>query len=106
MNKMRSSLMNIAAARAVGRIPLVRRLPVFELVILAEVMMLAKEHYERLTPRERRRIVVLIREAKGRTSNLSASQRRELEELVAKAEPKLFASAAAEKLSPFSLRRR
>lgn len=103
---MASSFRNIAAARAVSRIPLVRRLPVFELVVVAEVVMLAKEHYERLTPRERHRIVVLVRAAKGRPANLSSAQRSELEELIAKVEPKLFASSAAERLSPISLRRR
>lgn len=78
----------------------------FELVILAEVVMLAKEHYERLTPRERHRIVTLVRDAKGMPRNLSSRERRELEELIAKAEPKRFASTAADKLSPISLRRR
>ncbi len=74
--------------------------------MLAEVAILAKDHIERLEPAERRRLVVLVRDAKGRPGNLSARQRGELEALVAKLEPKLFASKAAERFSPFPRRRR
>lgn len=68
--------------------------------------MLAKEHLERLTPRERRRLISLVRETKGRPGNLSAARRRELGDLIAKAEPKRFASTAFQKLSPLPLSRR
>ena len=92
--------MNLAVARVAERLPVLKRLPLVRLVILGEVIMLAREHYERLTPQERRRLVVLIRDARGRPSALSARHRRELEGLIAKAEPKAFAKTAAEKLSP------
>jgi len=103
---MPSQALSLAVARAAERLPGLRRLPLVRLLVLGEVVMLAREHYERLTPRERRRLVVLVRDARGRPGRLSSSERRELEELVAKAEPKLFARTAAEKLSPVSLKRR
>jgi hypothetical protein len=100
---MPSPYMNLAVARVAERLPVLRRLPLVRLVILGEVIMLAREHYERLTPKERRRLVVLIRDAKGRPSNLPSRHRRELEDLIAKAEPKVFAKTAAAKFSPVGM---
>ena len=97
--------MNLAAARAAQRLPGLRRLPLARLVLLAEVAMLAKTHYERLTPAERRRLVTLVRQAKGLPRNLPERDRRELAKLVAKVEPKAFASQAAQKFSPLGSRR-
>ena len=103
---MPSKAFNLAVARAAERLPVLRRLPLVRLLVLGAVVMLAREHFERLTPRDRRRLVVLVRDARGHPGRLSASQRRELEDLIAKAEPKLFARTAAEKLSPVSVKRR
>jgi hypothetical protein len=102
---MPSSFTNLAMARAAGRLPLVRNLPLARLVILAEVAILAKDHFEHLEPAERRRLVVLVRGAKGRPSNLGARERRELEDLIAKIDPKAFASHAAQRFSPLPSRR-
>lgn len=99
-------MMNIAVARAAERLPGLKRLPLARIVILAEVAMLAKDHFERLTPTERRRLVVLVRQTKGRPSSLSDRQRHELEKLIAKIEPKVFASQAVEKFSPIPTKRR
>ncbi len=85
------------------RTPLLKRLPVVRLLLLGEVILLARDHYERLSPKERRRLVVLLREAKGRPSQLSDRQRDELQAIIAKAEPKLFAAQAADRLSPVGL---
>jgi hypothetical protein len=97
--------MNVAVARAAQRLPGLRRLPLARLVLLAELGMLAKVHFERLTPAERRRIVQLLKEAKGRPQNLSERERRELNKLVAKVEPKVLANEAVERFSPVSVRR-
>ena len=83
-----------------NRIPLVRRIPVARLIVLAEIAMLAGEHVGRLSPRERRRVLELLRRGRGRPSNLSQKERAELAILVAKAEPKLFARSVAKKFSP------
>lgn len=97
--------MNVAAARAAQRLPGLRRLPLARLVLLAELGMLAKIHYERLTPAERRRIVVLLKQARGWPQNLPERERRELNKLVAKVEPKAFATEAVERFSPMAGRR-
>jgi hypothetical protein len=70
------------------------------LLLLGEVALLLMDHVQRLTPAERRRLVVLLRDARGRPRRLTPVERAELESLIAKAEPLLFASTAARKLSP------
>lgn len=102
---MPSLLTNVAAARAAQRLPGLRRIPLARLVLLAELGMLAKIHYERLTPAERRRIVLLLKEARGWPQNLPERERKELNKLVAKVEPKAFADAAVERFSPLAGRR-
>lgn len=103
---MPASRLSRTVGRAAEQLPGLRRIPVFRLLVLGEVALLARNHIERLEPRERRRLVVLMREARGRPRNLSAKQRQELESLVAKADPKLFAAEAAQKLSPVPLPKR
>jgi len=92
--------------RGARRIPGLRRLPVFKLLAIGEIALLARSHAQKLDPAERRRLLELIRVGRGRPRNLSAGEREELERLVAKAEPRLFAGAAADKLSPVPLPRR
>jgi hypothetical protein len=102
---MPSPFMNVAVARAAQRLPGLKRLPLARLVLLAEVAVLAKAHYERLTPSERRRLVLLVREARGLPRNLSERERRELGKLVAKVEPRVFATEAVQKFTPLGSRR-
>jgi hypothetical protein len=102
---MPSPLMNIAVARAAQRLPGLRRVPLARLVLLGELAMLAKIHFERLTPAERRRLVLLVKNAKGWPQNLSEREQRELKKLVAKVEPKVFANEAVERFSPLAGRR-
>jgi len=97
--------MTVTVARAAQRVPGLRRVPLARLVLLAEVAILAKAHYERLTPSERRRLVILVRDARGLPRNLSERERRELSKLVAKVQPKAFATEAAQRLSPLGPRR-
>lgn len=65
--------------------------------------MLAREHLSRLDRAERRRLFELVRIGRGRRRNLTARERDELSRLVAKAEPRLFVAAAADKLSPVAV---
>jgi hypothetical protein len=88
------------------RIPGLRRLPVFKLLAVGEIVLLARSHLRRLTPDERRRFIALMREGRGRPRNLSQSERDELGALVAKAEPRVLAGTALQKLSPVPLPRR
>jgi hypothetical protein len=87
-------------------IPGLRRLPVFKLIAIAEVGLLARDHVLRLTPPERRRLLELIRIARGRPRSLRDSDRDELTELVAKMEPRLLAGEAADRISPVPLPKR
>ena len=91
---------------AVSRLPLVKRLPVFRLLAIAEIALLARRHVVKLTPPERRRLVELVRAGRGRARNLSPAEREELAALVAKVEPRRFAGLVADKLSPVPLPRR
>jgi hypothetical protein len=95
-----------AIAGGAGRVPGLRRLPIYKLIAVGEVALLARSHIARLTPEERHRFVRLLRVAHGRPRNLSAADRTELERLIAKTEPRLFAGHAVNRLSPVPLPRR
>lgn len=86
-----------------------KAIPVARLIAAAELLLLLRDHITRLEPHERRRVIELVRHGRGRPSRLTPRERRELATLVAKAEPRLFATTAAKKLVPFrptKLRRR
>jgi hypothetical protein len=80
--------------------------PVLRLLAAAEIAVLARDHYLRLDPDERRRLLELIRIGRGRRRNLTEAQRQELEELIALIEPRLLAGEAVERLSPVPLPQR
>jgi hypothetical protein len=93
-------------ARGARGIPGLKRLPMFKLLAFAEIALLARDHVSRLEPAERRRLLELVRQGKGRARNLSEPERDELAALLAKAEPRRFAGLAADRLSPVPLPRR
>jgi enhancing lycopene biosynthesis protein 2 len=77
------------------------------LLAAAEVVVAVRNHLtDRLTPKERKRMVEIVRSSKGRPSNLSDRERRELRGLLGKVEPGELAKTVA--TSPFAgrLRRR
>ena len=92
-------------ARGLTRLPGLRRLPILKILAIAEIGILAREHLNRLAPAERRRLLELVRDGRGRSRNLEPAERQELAALVAKIEPRLFAGLAADKLSPVPLPR-
>jgi hypothetical protein len=92
--------------RATGRVPGLRRLPLFKLVALAQVAILAREHLTRPEPDERRRLVDLVRRTRVGRRAVSEEERQELAALVAKTDPRGFAGLAADRLSPVPLPRR
>lgn len=96
--------MNIAFVRAAERLPGLRRLPLARLVVIADLALLAKSHLDHLTPRERRRLLVLLKDARCMPRNLTGSDRREFERLIAKLEPRRFADAAAQRFAPRGMR--
>lgn len=95
-----------AIATGAGRVPGLRALPILKLLVVGEIALLARSHILRLDPAERRRLIELLRAGRLRPSHLSPPAREELETLIAKAEPRLFAGLALEKLSPVRLPRR
>jgi mono/diheme cytochrome c family protein len=71
------------------------------LLAAAEVVVAVRNHVaDRLTERERKRMVQIVRSSKGRPSNLSDRERRELKALLGKVEPGVLAKKVA--TSPFA----
>ena len=103
LTKTSAALATMATMKIASRVPGVRRLPMLQIILVGQVVLLAREHLERLSPRERHRIVVLVRECHGRVDHLPAGERTELRTLIAKVEPRLFAETAVRTLSPLPL---
>jgi len=62
------------------------------LLAAAEVVVAVRDHItDRLSPKERRRIVEIVRSSRGRPSNLSDRERGELQALIGKVEPAALA---------------
>ena len=80
----------------------IRRMPFFKIVAVVQIALLARRHLERAHADERRRLAELAR----RPHTLTAAERRELVDLALKLEPRAFAGAAADHLSPFPLPKR
>ena len=78
-----------------------RRLPIFKLLAVAEIALMARKHLQHLDPAERRRLGELVR--RGRS--LSPAERTELRALTSKLEPRVFAGAALDQLSSIPLPR-
>ncbi len=93
-------LSRIAKRVVAGRVA--KRLPIFKVLAIAQVALLGRRHLQRLEPGEARRITELVR--RGR--RLSEPEKAELRTLTAKLEPRAFAGAAADHLSPVPLPRR
>ena len=94
------SLQRKILGKGLTRVPGVKRLPIFKLLAIGEVAMLARTHLDLLEPAERRRFMELMRKGQGRKQNLTPREQDDLTEIVAKLEPRRFALLAADKLSP------
>ena len=77
-----------------------KRIPFLKLLALAQLAMLARQHFQRLDGNERKRLLDLV----SHPRDLTAADKAELKSLVAKLEPRAFAGSAARHVSP--LRRR
>jgi hypothetical protein len=103
---MPSGLVNRSIGTVARRIPGIRTIPVVALLSAAEVAMLARDHYTRLTPPERGRLRHLVRTGRGRTDRLTDREREELEALLIKLAPRELFGDAANRMSPVPLPRR
>jgi hypothetical protein len=80
--------------------------PVVGLLLTAEVALMAKGHFAKLNGAQRRRLVALVRQARGRPSSLGEAERQELGALLATLEPRLFIGSAVKQLSPLPMPKR
>lgn len=80
-----------------------RAVPLARLVLAAKIVLLARQHWHRLEPVERRRLLTLVRQTHGRRRNLAVHERDEMARLIAKADPRLFATLVAQRFSPVPL---
>ncbi|HEY6396161.1 MAG TPA: hypothetical protein VIX82_01785 [Solirubrobacteraceae bacterium] len=87
-------------ANLLGPVGVLRRIPIARLLVVGEMVMLAREHFMKLSPEDRRRFVALMRRGRLRPGRLTPSERAELAMLVLKADPRHFARLAVERLSP------
>ena len=79
-----------------------RRLPLFKLLALAQLALLARRQFQQLDDADRRRLGELVR----RGPRMERGERDELRALLVKLEPRTFAAAAANAFSPVRLPRR
>ncbi len=80
-----------------------RVVPLARLLAAGQIVLMARQHWHRLDPDERRRLIALVRRGHGRPSHLSPRDRTELARLIAKADPRLFAGLVAQRFSPVPL---
>jgi hypothetical protein len=80
--------------------------PVLGLLLTVEVALMARGHFVKLNGVQRRRLLALVRQAKGRPSSLSEAERQELGALLATLEPRLFIGSAVRRLSPVPMPKR
>jgi hypothetical protein len=78
-------------------------IPLARLVAAARIIMRARQHWHKLEPAERRRMMFLVRQTHGRPRNLTTGEKLELARLIAKADPRLFAGLVAQRVSPVPL---
>lgn len=77
------------------------------LLAIAEALVAVRNHLnDRLSERERARLVEIVKTSKGRPSNLSDRERRELSQLIAKVEPRVLAKTVASSGLSARMRRR
>ncbi|MCW3011706.1 MAG: hypothetical protein JWO90_2110 [Solirubrobacterales bacterium] len=96
----RDVLFRLAKRAAAGRVA--KQLPLFKVLAIAQVALLARRHVQRLGPGEARRLADLVR----RKRSLTPAEQDELRALTAKLEPGAFVGAAADKFSPVPLPKR
>jgi hypothetical protein len=75
-------------------------------VAAAEVALVAKRHLDLLAPGEVGELRRLLVKSKGRPDNLTARERKRIQELVKKLQPGMFAKDATARFVPFAGRKK
>ncbi|HEY7830356.1 MAG TPA: hypothetical protein VIC06_07310 [Solirubrobacteraceae bacterium] len=81
-------------------------IPVVGVLLAVEVAAMAWTHFAKLNGAQRRRLIALLRQSRGRPRSLSRNEREELGALFATLEPRLFVGSAARRLSPVPVPKR
>lgn len=80
--------------------------PIVGVLLAVEVAAMARAHFAKLNGAQRRRLIALLMQSRGRLRSLSHSEREELEVIFATLEPRLFLGSAARRLSPVPVPKR
>ena len=80
---------------------LLRRMPFFKFLAVAQLALLVRRHLQRLDAVDRRRLRALVR----RGPAMNRAERNELRRVLGKLEPRAFAAATADTFSPVPLPR-
>lgn len=96
------SVLSRGLPHALSRVPGLKHLPVFKLLAIGELALVARRHLQHLDADQRRRLAQLVRRGRG----MSPSEREELRALIAKLDARAFAGSAASRLSPLPLPKR
>jgi hypothetical protein len=80
--------------------------PLVWALLAANIATMAGTHLAKLSDAQRRRLLALLWQARGRAGSLSDSERDELASLVALLEPRLFLGSATKRLSPVPVPKR
>ena len=80
--------------------------PIVGVLLAVEIAAMAWAHLAKLNGAQRRRLLALLWQSRGRPSYLSDTERGELAALVAAVEPRLFVGSTARRLSPLPVPKR
>jgi hypothetical protein len=80
--------------------------PIVGVLLAAEIAAMAWRHLAMLNGAQRRRLLALLGQARGRPGSLSHSERDELRALIATLQPRLFLGSATRRLSPLPVPKR
>ena len=80
--------------------------PIVAVLLAAEIAAMAWTHLAMLNGAQRRRLLALLGQARGRPGSLSDSEREELRALIATLQPRLFLGSATRRLSPVPVPKR
>jgi hypothetical protein len=80
--------------------------PIVGVFLAAEVAAMAWTHFSKLNSAQRRRLIALLSQSRGRPRSLSHSEREDLSAIFAALEPRLFLGSATRRLSPVPVPKR
>jgi hypothetical protein len=81
-------------------------IPIVGALLAVEVAAMAWTHIAKLSGAQRRRLLALLGQSRGRPASLPPGERAELKALLATLEPRLFFGSATKRLSPVPVPKR